>query len=189
MLPLRSRNRVGSDGAAALLGFAALTTVTALAGMRSTRKGLSPWYEALRKPAFQPPARVFAPTWTLLYGLIATSGFRVYRKPRSVQRQRALRLWGAQLAFNGVWSWLFFAERRPRAALADCVVLLATAGAYVKVANDVDPLAAKLFVPYVGWLGFATVLNEEIVRLNPSVHRVARRRSISEPPGARPRAP
>ncbi len=79
------------------------------ARQHSTRQGLSPSCEELNKPPFQPPACVFAPVSTLLYGLIATS-------------------------------------------------------AYMKVAHDVDSLAARLFVPYVEWVGFATLLNEEIVR-------------------------
>jgi benzodiazapine receptor len=156
-----------SGGGATFLGFSALTSLTALAGAEATREGLSPWYDGLNKPPFQPPAWLFAPVWTVLYGLIAASGSRIYARPPSPARRRALGLWAAQLGLNGLWSWLFFARRRPRAALVDCALLLATAGAYVKVAHGVDRKAAWLFVPYVGWVAFATLLNEEIVRRNP----------------------
>lgn len=152
---------------ASLLGFGLLTTLTALAGGQSTRRGLSPWYEQLEKPPFQPPPWLFAPAWTFLYGLIATSGWRVYRSARSPQRRRALRLWFAQLGLNGLWSWLFFGRRRPRAALADSALLLGTSAAYLRAARGVDRTASRLFIPYVGWLAFATLLNEEVVRRNP----------------------
>jgi len=156
-----------ADGAA-LVGFGLLTSLAAVAGGRSTRGGLSPWYEKLNKPPFQPPAWLFAPVWTFLYGLIALSGWRIYRCSRSPRRERVLGLWAAQLGLNGLWSWLFFGKRRPRAALVDSALLLGTAVAYVGAAHGVDRTAAKLFVPYVGWLSFATLLNEEIVRRNPS---------------------
>lgn len=155
-----------ADGVA-LAGFGLLTGLTALAGGRSTRGGLSRWYEKLNKPPFQPPAWLFAPVWTVLYGLIATSGWRIYRRPSSPRRRRALGLWAAQLGLNGLWSWLFFGKQRPRTALADCALLLGTAVAYLPAAHGVDKTAARLFVPYVGWLSFATLLNEEIVRRNP----------------------
>ena len=33
-------------------------------------------------------------------------------------------------------------------------------------AGRVDPLAAKAFIPYLGWIGFATALNTAIVAKN-----------------------
>jgi len=91
----------------------------------------------------------------------------VYESRRAPSRDRALGLWAAQLGLNGLWSWLFFEKRSPRAALVDCALLLATSGAYAKTARHVDKAAAKLFVPYVGWVAFATLLNAAIVRRNP----------------------
>ena len=45
--------------------------------------------------------------------------------------------------------------------------LVGTIGAYMVVARKVDRPAALLMAPYLGWCGFAALLNEEIVRLNP----------------------
>jgi len=45
--------------------------------------------------------------------------------------------------------------------------LTAVAGSFATVARRVDRMAAALFLPYIGWLAFATVLNAEIVRRNP----------------------
>jgi translocator protein len=104
--------------------------------------------------------------WTGLYALIALSGYRVWREPRSRQRRRALGLWGAQLLLNAAWSPLFFGLRRPLAALVDVVLLTGTAAAYAATARRVDRPAAIMMLPYLGWLGYATALNEEIWRLN-----------------------
>jgi tryptophan-rich sensory protein len=178
-----SRRVERAEDRAALLGFAGITAVAALAGRSATRRGLSPWYEQLRKPPFQPPAQIFAPVWTVLYGAIALSGWRVYRRPKSAERERALRLWATQLGLNGAWSWLFFGRHRPRASLADSALLLVTAAEYAKVARPLDPTAAWLFAPYLGWLAFATLLNEEIVRRNPPmrVQRAPAPASITAP--------
>lgn len=141
---------------AALVGFAGVTAVAAILGGRATRRGRSRWYPRLDKPPFQPPAWIFGPVWTTLYGLIAASGWRVYRRVWAPHRQRALALWGTQLGLNALWPYLFFGKRRPRAALVDSALLLANGVAYVHVARRVDAPAARMFVPYVGWVGFAT---------------------------------
>ena len=86
----------------ALAGFGALTAGAAALGTKATRDSLYPWYVNLQKPPFQPPRQAFAPVWTVLYGLIAVSGFRLWRAKKSTQRTVALTLWGGQLAANAV---------------------------------------------------------------------------------------
>ncbi len=51
---------------------------------------------------------------------------------------------------------------------------LGTAGVYVWRARRVDPPAANMVAPYVGWIGFANVLTEELWRNNrdrPMLHQ------------------
>ena len=53
------------------------------------------WYAGLAKPAFNPPAWLFGPVWTVLYILIAVSGWRVWQcDPHGWP----MNLWWAQLA-------------------------------------------------------------------------------------------
>ncbi len=125
------------------------------------------WFRTLRKAPAQPPARVFGPVWTVLYGLIAYSGWRIWNAPDSPARRRALALWAGQLTLNGAWTPLFFGARRPVAALVDVVALDATASAYAATALGVDRPAALALAPYLAWLGFATYLNGAIVARNP----------------------
>lgn len=152
----------------ALAGFAAVTAATAVGGalVGPSRRETSRWYEALAKPPFQPPASVFGPVWTGLYAAIAISGWRVWRRPDSPERTRALVLWGLQMAANAAWTPLFFGARQTKLALADLAVQLAATTGYTTTIAALDTPAAALMGPYLGWTAFAGILNEEIIRRN-----------------------
>ncbi len=153
------------------LGFAAATYGIGLIGNLTMRGRGAPdslWFRLLRKPKVQPPSWVFGPVWTALYAAVAYAGWRIWRAPASRRRTAALGLWTAQLALNGIWTPIFFGARRPIAALADVIALDAAATACAVTAAGVDKRATAAFAPYLGWLGFATVLNAKIVTKNPS---------------------
>ena len=164
-------HRSKGSRALALASFAGLTAAGAAIGSVASRRSTGLWYKMLRKPPFQPPRWLFAPVWTALYALIATSGYRVWKQEPSKARARALALWGTQLALNTAWSPLFFGARRKRAALADLVALLGVVAAYAGTSRKIDKAAAAMMLPYLGWLGFAGVLNEEIIRRNRGIRR------------------
>jgi tryptophan-rich sensory protein len=124
-----------------------------------------------------PPDATIGIIWTALYGAMAVSAWRVAReagrrpdgptqKVSSRYRRRALALWLAQLGLNAAWSPIFFGARRPRLALLDVAAQVPLVAAYVGFARRVDRAAAWLMVPTLAWLGFATLLNAEIVRRN-----------------------
>lgn len=152
----------------ALAGFGLATAGAAWYGARYSRNGgRDLWYRTLEKPKFTPPDQAFPVVWTTLYALIAWSGWRVWSAAPSRDRDRALRLWLSQLVANAQWSKLFFGQRRPFSALADVVALEGSILGYIKAARKVDRAAGNAFIPYAAWVAFATVLNAEIVRLNP----------------------
>jgi tryptophan-rich sensory protein len=153
----------------ALAGFGLATAGAAWYGSRYSRGNRDGWYRNLRKPNFTPPDEVFPVAWTGLYALIAYSGWRVWSAAPSPQRDKALRLWISQLAANAQWSKLFFKQRSPVLALADIFALEGSIIGYIAAAHRVDRTAAYAFVPYAAWVAFATVLNAEILRLNPDL--------------------
>ncbi len=121
------------------------------------------WYEELAKPAFTPPNWIFGPAWTVLYVLIAIAGWRTWRGGR---RSVAMHLWFLQLAVNFSWSPVFFRWHRMELALGVIVVLLILILAFVITLWRKDRGAALLFLPYAGWVAFATALNAALVALN-----------------------
>src|SRR4051812_8135851 len=134
------------------LGASALPVIgTAVLGTRvgPADPKTNKWFRRLDTPPYQPPDWVFGPVWTTLYGCIAASGWRVWRRPDGHDRTVALALWGTQLAANAAWTPAFFGLRRPRLALGVLAAQLAATIAYTATAARVDRPAAGLFGPYV----------------------------------------
>ncbi len=121
------------------------------------------WYAGLNKPAFNPPDWVFAPTWSVLYVLIAVAGARVWLRGR---REVAMRLWWLQLALNFAWSPVFFSLHMIGPALVIILLLAATVIAFIIASWRVDRFSALMFLPYAAWVLFAGVLNGAILLLN-----------------------
>ncbi|CAN7486782.1 tryptophan-rich sensory protein [Phenylobacterium sp. LjRoot219] len=128
-------------------------------------------YDRLDKPAMQPPPKAFAVIWPPLFLALTVSGLRIWNAPRSPARTQALTLWGVVQALNAMWMAL--GPRRLGGQLATAITTLGTAAAYVWRARQIDPPAARMVAPYVGWIGFANVLTEELWRKNaakPTLH-------------------
>ncbi len=121
------------------------------------------WYQSLEKPFFNPPSWLFGPVWTTLYVLIGVAGARIWqRAPKSA----AMQLWFAQMAFNLMWSPAFFGLQNPELALAVIAGMLVTIIAFMVKAKPIDRLSTLLFVPYLAWVAFASVLNLSIALMN-----------------------
>ena len=125
------------------------------------------FYAQLNKPSWAPPAGVFGPVWSTLYALMGVAAWLVWRSPGS--RASALGLFGAQLAANALWSWLFFAWHRGAMAAVEVLVLLALIVATVAAFWRTSRLAALLLVPYFLWVSFASVLTWTVWRSNPGL--------------------
>lgn len=133
-------------------------------GTQGTLRGLMEVYVPLVKPAWTPPAWLFAPIWTVLYALIGISAWRVWRKES--RHRGALSLWWAQLFLNALWPWLFFGFGKLGWAFGEIVALWILILLTILTFFRIDRLAAWLLVPYLAWVGFASILNLAIWRMN-----------------------
>lgn len=121
------------------------------------------WYQSLQKPVFNPPSWLFGPVWTTLYVMIGVAGARIWqRAPKSA----AMQLWFAQMAFNLMWSPAFFGLQNPELALVVIAGMLVTIIAFMIKARPIDRISTLLFVPYLAWVSFASVLNVSLAWLN-----------------------
>ncbi|GAB5412138.1 MAG: TspO/MBR family protein [Chlamydiales bacterium] len=131
-------------------------------GAYMTDLSLMNWYQSLAKPNWTPPDWLFGPVWMLLYFLIALTGFLMWKS-------HATGLYGyyaAQLIFNCLWTFLFFALRQPLAAGIDILLLWFFVLLFMYKAWRYKKIFTLLFVPYFLWITYAAAINWVIVFKN-----------------------
>jgi tryptophan-rich sensory protein len=156
-----------SEGMGLGIALAAPFVVAAVGGL-ITRSSVSTWYPTLRKPAWNPPAWVFGPVWTLLYLLMGIASWLIWQKRAEAETsvRQALGWYGLQLGLNLGWSAIFFGLRQIGLALFEIVTLWsALAVTFVKFGR-IRLDAAGLLLPYLLWTTFAASLNAAIWWLN-----------------------
>lgn len=126
------------------------------------------WYRGLNKPSWNPPDWLFPPAWTLLYILIAVSGWLLWREAGFAGAPFAFAAYVVQLVLNALWSALFFGLRRIDLGFVDAVAMWLAIAVTISLFAPISPLAALLLVPYLAWVSFATLLNLAIWRRNPA---------------------
>ena len=127
------------------------------------------FYAQLIRPDWAPPSWLFGPVWTILYALMGVAAWLVWRVGGFRASQSALIIFLAQLAFNSLWSWLFFGWQHGALAFADILLLLTLLIATLISFWRIKPLAGALLVPYLLWVIFASALNYSVWQLNPHV--------------------
>ena len=139
--------------------------VGALAGLL-TRNGTKLYATSILKPPLSPPALVFPIAWAILYALMGIGAARVYLTPVSGIRARGLQLFLIQLAFNFLWSVIFFHFQAFGLAFIWLVILWALILMMALTFSKTDRLSALLQIPYLLWVLFAGYLNYGVWRLN-----------------------
>lgn len=150
------------------LALAVIPVVTAaVIGNLATIPNIAPWYAGLVKPEFNPPNWVFGPAWTTLYLMMTLAFWRILRIPAgTIGRGAAIGWFLAQIALNALWSVVFFGLHSPLGGIVVIGALIVAIAATMRAFAGLDRLAAGLLVPYLAWVGFATVLDVAIWRLN-----------------------
>ena len=99
--------------------------------------------------------------------LVAKIAQETLSEPTYLLARHALGIYAVQLGVNLTWMPLFFGTRNPRGGLLNLGVLAGLTGAMAWAFWRVDEVAGTLCLPYLCWVGFATYLNYQIVKLNP----------------------
>ena len=157
----------------ALLAVPLVLLLGTAAGRLAGSGSENPWFDALAKPALQPPDWLFGVVWPILYVPLGLALAVVLAARGSRWRTTGIALFAAQLAANLVWSPLFFVAHQVSLAFWWILLILALAIATTIVFGRVRTVAAWLMLPYLVWLSFAALLNLELDRLNPDAETLA----------------
>ncbi len=122
--------------------------------------------QTIVKPPLSPPGWLFPVAWILLYALMGIGAAKIYRTPPSKNRSLGLNLFIAQLVVNFFWSPVFFNLQAFGFAFFWLLLLWVLVLWMILTFRKVDPLAAKLQIPYLLWLTFAAYLNLGVWYLN-----------------------
>ncbi|MDR6846793.1 TspO/MBR family protein [Flavobacterium granuli] len=133
-----------------------------------TRSSITTWYPTLIKPSFNPPNWVFAPVWSTLYIMMGIAAGLVWNRIDFEKElvKKALQFFAIQLALNALWSYLFFGLKNPMLAGLEIIILwLMIYETYIQFVK-INKISGYLFISYLLWVSFATVLNGAIWWLN-----------------------
>ena len=140
---------------------------TGIASGLIANTGINPWFDALNKPSWNPPAFLFAPVWAFLYLLMGISLWLIWKSTAPIpKKSNAVILFSLQLFLNFWWSIIFFKFHSPAFALVDIILMLILILFTIISFSKLSKTAAWLLVPYIAWVSFATILNYSIWALN-----------------------
>ncbi|MFD0792549.1 TspO/MBR family protein [Mucilaginibacter litoreus] len=132
-----------------------------------TRPEIAGWYANLKKPSFTPPKWLFPVAWTILYIMIATAAYLVWRlRDNSAAFKTTVVIYSLQLLLNFSWSIVFFGMHHILAALIIILLLLVLIILNINWFGRFSQTAALLLLPYLLWVGFASLLNLSIYIFN-----------------------
>ena len=117
------------------------------------------WYDRLDKPAWTPPNWLFPVAWTLLYVALAVAGARAAPLEGSAH---AMAFWAMQIAFNALWTPVFFGLRKLGAAMAVLAVLWIAVAGLLATLWPLDRFSFWILTPYLVWVSYAGALNLSI---------------------------
>lgn len=131
-----------------------------------TRDGAQQYAQSIVLPPLSPPGIVFPIVWTVLFALMGIGSALVWLAPDSQARSGALRLYAVQLAFNFVWSLIFFNWKNYGFAFVWLAALWVLIGWMILRFRALVPAAGWTQVPYFLWVAFAGYLNLGVWLLN-----------------------
>jgi tryptophan-rich sensory protein len=124
------------------------------------------WYMFINKPSWNPPSFIFGPVWVTLYTLMGLSSYLVWRERKTKKVTVPLLFYLAQLLLNASWSIVFFGMNNIGLAFINIIILLILILITLIKFWKINKWAGILLIPYLLWVGFASVLNYTIWTLN-----------------------
>lgn len=152
---------------AGIIAGIAFCQLVGLVGAYFTMPEISTWYATLNTPSFTPPGWFIGAVWIILYTLMGIALYIIW--DCGLERhdvRRALSFFAVQLSLNALWSAAFFGMHSPLFGFSVIILLWLTLLATAILFYRLSKTAGWLLVPYVLWVGFASILNLLVMLLN-----------------------
>ncbi|KRE59527.1 TspO/MBR family protein [Paenibacillus sp. Soil750] len=132
-----------------------------------------PYYATLKKPSWNPPAKLFGIAWAILYALISASVAIVYTKTDGFQEAASsyVLILLVNYVANQAFTFFEFKLKNLRLAFLDSAIVAITTFLLLYATIPYSKLAAWLLLPYLLWSCFATLLAWTIYQLNKNTNR------------------
>ncbi len=139
----------------------------AVGGLSALVSGGMGQYRGFTQPPLSPPGWVFPVVWTILYLSMGYAAYRVQTSGKSNDAvKKSMRLYGAQLIANFLWSPIFFGLEWYLAAFFVLVGMWVLIYLTMQHFAKLDEVAGDLMIPYILWVTFAGYLNLGVYLLN-----------------------
>lgn len=151
-----------------LIGCVVLTNLAGFIGSFFTDTGAGSWYaDVLVKPWFVPPNLAFPIAWTTIFILMGIALYLILMEGTDRPDVRVAGvLFFCQFILNILWSYAFFTLQSPFYGLIEILILWLFILAVTVSFYRINKIAGYLFIPYLAWVSFATILNGAIYLLN-----------------------
>jgi tryptophan-rich sensory protein len=115
------------------------------------------WYQSI-KPSITPPSFVFPIAWSILFFLIALSLYLVWIFSTKQEKRKIILVYGLNFVLNILWSVLYFGLHQTKLAFFEIIILFLSILLMISVSYKIKRMSSYLLVPYLLWVGFASVL-------------------------------
>ena len=134
----------------------------------ATQGSVDGWYASLTAPPLTPPNIAFPIMWTILYALIASAGWFIWRarNDNDGRNKVLLALFVVYMAINWSWTYIFFAQHWMGLGFLWIMALNAVSLTLILTSWNRVRQAALLLIPPFIWTGFAAYLNAGYWLLN-----------------------
>lgn len=132
----------------------------------STKTEIDTWYITLNQSPLTPPDYVFSVAWTILYGLIGSCGFLIWKSSPFHELKIIKALYLFQLLLILSWPPLFFHYHLPEISLIVLIMMDFIANLLIYFSYQKIRLVSFLLIPYLLGLFFASYLNLYILQHN-----------------------
>jgi translocator protein len=163
---MREREKLKMSRITRLIVSVAICQCAGFIGSFFTVSSIGNWYQTLVKPTFNPPGWLFGPVWIILYFMMGVSLYLIWVQWPLPGIKTVITVFGIQLLLNALWSILFFGLKLPSLAFIEIILLFIAIAVTLFLFLRISKPAALLLIPYLCWVGFASILNYSIWRLN-----------------------